>query len=189
MDTLIDKASQNIAHNLIKLRKSMGLTQQQLAKTSGMTRAAIALLESGSANPTLESMLKITQGLKISIEELLANPWIECQLIKAADIPRDKRSRSGIILKKLLPDKLPATEFDELTLEPNLSLTGAPHIDGAREYFTCIQGKILVGVLGQKFIIQKGDVLSFPGDKPHSYKNIGSTLAKGISVVLFQSLQ
>jgi transcriptional regulator with XRE-family HTH domain len=179
------KAGQNLAKNLIFLRQKKGISQALLAELSGTTRASIALLESGSANPTLEILLKVSQGLKISIDELIASPRAECKLIKAKDVPVDRRSRNGITLRKLLPDKIPSTEIDELHLEPDSTMTGSPHIDGTREYFTCISGQISVGVLGEVHHLEKGDILSFPGDKSHSYKNSGRTKAIGISVVFF----
>ena len=54
----INKASQNISKNLVALRMKAGLTQQHLALISGVKRATIALLESGTANPTLDVLLK-----------------------------------------------------------------------------------------------------------------------------------
>lgn len=183
----LNKAAKNISHNLIDLRKKRGLSQTQIANLSGITRASVALLESGSANPTLDILLKIAQGLHIPIEELISSPRSECKLIKAADVPVDGRSRHGVTLRKLLPEKLPSTEMDELILEPEAILRGVPHIEGTREFFTCIKGEVLIGVLGESYQLQKGDVFSFPGDKPHSYKNIGKSIAHGISVVLFVS--
>jgi len=188
MVTGLDKACGNIAKNLIALRKKRGFSQTQLANLAGTTRASITLLESGKSNPTLEILLKISQGLKISIEELISSPRAECKLIKASDVPLDRRSKNGVALRKLLPEKLPATEIDELILEPETLLTGTPHIEGTREYFTCIKGEFLIGVLGETYHLEKGDVLTFPGDKPHSYKNVGRTMAQGISVVLFTSI-
>ena len=132
--------------------------------------------------------MKISQGLKISIEELISSQRAECKLVKAADVPLDRRSKKGVSPRKLLPEKLPATEIDELSLEPDSVLTGVPHIEGTREYFTCIKGEFLIGVLGETYHLEKGDVLTFPGDKPHSYKNVGKGIAQGISVVLFTSL-
>jgi quercetin dioxygenase-like cupin family protein len=66
-------------------------------------------------------------------------------------------------------------------------MTGSPHVEGTREYFTCISGQVLIGVLGEIHHLEKGDVLTFPGDKPHSYKNAGRTKAIGVSVVLFST--
>lgn len=62
-------------------------------------------------------------------------------------------------------------------------MTGTPHITGTKEYFTCIEGEVSIYVLGQAFHLKKGDVLSFPGDKSHSYKNRGVTKSRGISIV------
>lgn len=187
MAILRDKAGQNLAKNLIALRERKGISQSTLAKLSGTTRASIALLESGSSNPTLEILLKISQGLKISIDELISSPRAECKHIKAADVPVDRRSKNGVTLRKLLPDKIPSTEMDELHLEPGATMTGSPHIEGTREYFTCISGQVSIGVLGEIHHLEKGDVLTFPGDKPHSYKNSGKTNAVGVSVVLFST--
>lgn len=64
-------------------------------------------------------------------------------------------------------------------------MTGSPHVEGTREYFTCIGGQVTIGVLGELHHLEKGDVLSFPGDKPHSYKNSGRGTAIGVSVVFF----
>jgi transcriptional regulator with XRE-family HTH domain len=182
-----DKAGQNIAKNLVSIRKRKGLSQKVLAELSGTTRASIALLESGSANPTLDILLKISQGLMISIDELISAPRAECKHIKAADVPIDRRSKNGVTLRKLLPEKIPSTEMDELHLEPGATMTGSPHVEGTREYFTCISGQVLIGVLGEIHHLEKGDVLTFPGDKPHSYKNAGRTKAIGVSVVLFST--
>lgn len=91
MAILRDKAGKNIAKNLASLRERKGLSQAALAKASGTTRASIALLESGSGNPTLEVLLKISQGLMISIDELISSPRAECKHIKAVDVPIDRR--------------------------------------------------------------------------------------------------
>lgn len=187
MAILKDKAGQNIAKNLITLREKKGLSQVALAKISRTTRASIALLESGSGNPTLDILLKISQGIRISIDELISSPRAECKHIRGSDVPLDRKSRNGIILRKLLPEKIPSTEMDELHLEPGATMTGSPHVEGTREYFTCISGQITIGVLGEIYHLEKGDVLTFPGDKPHSYKNTGRTNSIGISVVFFSA--
>ncbi len=185
MAILRDKPGQNIAKNIIGLRQRKGLSQNSLAKVSGTTRASIALLESGSGNPTLEILLKLSQALSISIDELISSPKAECKLIRSKDVPVDRKSKNGVVLRKLLPDKIPSTEMDELQLESGATMTGSPHVEGTKEYFTCISGQISIGVLGEIFHLEKGDVLAFPGDKPHSYRNSGKGSAVGVSVVFF----
>ena len=177
----MDKAIKNIAQNIKELRKKRNLTQATLAKKAGVTRSSITLIESGSSNPTLEILIKISQTLRVSIDELVSSPYVECRHIKAMDIPYI--SKKGVLVKKLLPDKIYGTEIDELCLNPGAIMTGTPHITGTKEYFICVEGQVTIYVLGQAFHLKKGDVLSFPGDKAHSYKNGGKTKSKGISVV------
>lgn len=157
----------------------------QLARLTGLTRASIALFESGSSNPGLDSLLKLSQGLQVSIDELISAPHAECLHIKAQDVPLSKKNKPGVTVRKLLPDKHPSSEIEELSLEPGATLTGTPHIEGTREYFTCYKGEVHIVVMGKTYQVQKGDVLSFPGEKPHAYRNLGSTSARGISIVFF----
>lgn len=183
---MMNQSSRYLAENIINFRNKLGLTQQRLADLSGATRASIALLESGSSNPTLEVLLKISGALQVSINELLSAPYADCTLIKNADVPVHKKSRKGGIIRKILPDKTGSAEIDELTLEAGSMMPGTPHVEGTKEYFTCISGQFTIAVMKEIFVLEEGDVLAFPGDKPHSYKNSGKGSARGFSVVLFK---
>lgn len=183
MAILLDTYSTHLGANVAALRQKQGLTQAALAKKAGTTRASITLIESGSANPTLEQLLKVATALSVSIEELISRPKAECQHIRAKDIPVANRSEHGITLRQLLPDAIHATGLDELVMEPGSVMVGSPHLTGTKEYFTCLKGQISVRVLGQAYDLKPGDVLAFPGDSNHSYKNTGKTVAQGISAI------
>ena len=187
MDNLFAQAAQSIATNLVALRNRRGLSQQQLAQLSGLKRATIALFETGTSNPGLESLLKLSQCLQISIDELISAPRSECLLIRAEDVPVDRRSKDGVVLRRLLPEKLPSTDMDELTLAPGTMLRGSPHTEGTREYFTCIRGEFKITVQKDVFIVKAGDVLTFPGHKAHVYQNLSKVTAMGVSVVFFSA--
>lgn len=55
---------------LINARNKKGLTQKELAQKIGTKQSAIARLESGSINPSLEFLQKIAQvmGYKLTIQ-------------------------------------------------------------------------------------------------------------------------
>ena len=48
---------------IIEARKSMKMTQEELAKRAGTRKSNISRLESGSYNPSLDFLLKIAKGL------------------------------------------------------------------------------------------------------------------------------
>ena len=51
-------------------RKYRGLTQAELARATSTTQAAIALIESGKRNPTIETARKFADALKCDIDDL-----------------------------------------------------------------------------------------------------------------------
>lgn len=185
MVTPLNEISRNLAENVTTLRKKRGLTQSRLAELSGATRASIALVESGSANPTMEILIKLSRALQVSLDELFSTPEADCVLTKADDVKVEGK-RKGVAIRKILPEKAGPAQIDEMAFEGGAGMAGTPHVEGTREFFTCLSGEFVISVLGRTYHVHPGDVLSFPGDKPHSYKNPGRSKATGFSVVLLQ---
>lgn len=52
-------------------RKKLGLSQADLARESGVDRAFISNLESGSRNPSFGTMQSIADGLRIKLSRML----------------------------------------------------------------------------------------------------------------------
>ena len=52
-----------VARQIIKFRLSKKMTQAELADKAGLKQAYVARLESGTANPTLESITKVATVL------------------------------------------------------------------------------------------------------------------------------
>lgn len=57
--------------NVKKIRESKGLTQAQLAHKINKDRESISRLERGKINPTYLYLIEISEGLEISISELV----------------------------------------------------------------------------------------------------------------------
>ncbi len=186
MDKLLEQTRQNLALNVIAIRKKQGLSQLQLAKKALIPRSTLTYIESGSGNPSLSNLMKITGALQISIGELISRPQLKVRHIKAVDIPTLDRTKVHTEVKKILPDPIPGMEIDLLTLKPNGRFKGTPHISQTKEYFYCLEGKINIYVDKSKYELTKGDLLAFPGDEPHAYENESLTKkAKGFSVVTY----
>ena len=70
----MDSLAGHLAANVRQLRDGRRMTQQQMARLSGLPRATWSNLESGSANPTLAVLHRVADALQVSLEELLAAP-------------------------------------------------------------------------------------------------------------------
>jgi transcriptional regulator with XRE-family HTH domain len=181
MNRQAEHLSGNLADNIRQLREARGLTQQQMAKLSGLPRPTWANLESGTANPTVGVLVKVADSLQISVEELLAPPRASGQFFSAASLPIKKRGT--VLVRKLLPEPIAGMTIDRLELPPGGQMTGVPHTPGTREYLTCESGSIELSESGQVWTLEAGDVVVFRGDQKHAYRNPGRTKAIAYSVV------
>lgn len=188
MDQKFETYAQNLAHNLIELRQRRNLTQSALAKLVDLPRSTIANLESGTGNPSLTNLARLSTALHTPIDQLLAPQRTVCTLIPASEIPIQERSQGQVKVYKLLPDNLPNMEIDRMEIQPGHHMKGIPHTPGTKEYFHCIQGEITLRISGEDYVARKGDVLAFPGQIAHTYLNNGKSLAIGFSVVVIAPL-
>jgi DNA-binding XRE family transcriptional regulator len=63
--------SQIIGSTIKTKRESLGITQNELADLTGIKRPNIARLEKGATYPNLSTLIKVSQGLNISLLNLL----------------------------------------------------------------------------------------------------------------------
>ena len=64
----------NILNNLGELRKSEGLTQQELSESAEVSRKSINAIENGIYVPSTVLALKIAKTLNCSVEDLFKLP-------------------------------------------------------------------------------------------------------------------
>ena len=172
-----------LANNVIEIRRRRQWSQAQLSDRSGIPRSTIANIETGAGNPSLRNLVRLATALGIGIDELLARPRSDCQLIRAPDVPVRRRGQGRVLIHKLLPERVRGMEIDRMEFSAGASMGGTPHIAGTKEYLCCIDGQMQVRVAGRLFELASGDVLAFPGDQRHSYRNPAGRPASAVSVV------
>ena len=63
-----------VGSNVKRIRHAKGLTQEELAETSGFSQQYISGLEQGQRNPTIVSLYELAMALGVSHIELLRPP-------------------------------------------------------------------------------------------------------------------
>jgi transcriptional regulator with XRE-family HTH domain len=176
--------STHLARNLASLRQVRSLTQEALAKSAGVPRSTIANLESGDGNPSLAVLVKVADALSTSIDELLASPRAKVRRWEGKDVASRRRGR-GVTTRALVPEPVPEELMELMEFAPDAVMAGTPHLPGTREFFSCLQGHVTIFVAGERYELAAGDVLGFPGNVPHSYRNVDRGVgALGVSVVV-----
>ena len=71
------KNHKKLLNNLEELRKSAGLTQQELSESAEVSRKSINAIENGIYVPSTVLSLKIAKTLNCSVEDLFQLPSIK----------------------------------------------------------------------------------------------------------------
>ena len=187
-DRQAEAAPEHLARNLIGLRQARGLTQQALARSAGVPRSTVATLESGAGNPSLQVLVKVATALAVPIDELLASPRAKVRHYRESELAERQRSGRGVTMRPLVPEPTPAELLALMSFAPHATFGGSPHLPGTREFFTCLEGRIVMVVAGERHELSPGEVLAFPGNVAHSYQNPDPTPARGVSVVVLARL-
>jgi transcriptional regulator with XRE-family HTH domain len=184
----MDPINRQVAGRLKKLRQKAGLSLEQLAKASGVSRAMLSQIETLKANPTIAVLWRIAGGLGVSFAELLGEgrygPQVE--LSRAADA-RYLYSEDGAFRSRPLLAHVPGhrVELYELRLEPGGVDTADPHPAGSFEQLLVTQGEMRISVPGESYELGPGDALLFPADRPHSYACTSTNPFVGLSLILY----
>ena len=83
MDTDLGR---QLGENLKQLRRERGLTLGQLAALAGLSKAMLSDMEKGGANPTVNTIWKLANGLKVPYTRLLEGEAPAATLVRGADL-------------------------------------------------------------------------------------------------------
>jgi transcriptional regulator with XRE-family HTH domain len=159
-----------------ELRRGRGLTLEELAERSGVSRAMISKVERGEKNPTLVVAAKVAEGLGITLAELLGTE----ERRKIIVVPRERRMvmrdpETGFERQLLSPSLgRRAVEFIR-NIVPRESTSGEflPHRRGVEEYVVVEKGRLRAIIGREEYLLEEGDALYFEADVSHRFDNAG----------------
>jgi transcriptional regulator with XRE-family HTH domain len=185
------KAAPEIAPVIQRRRAALGLTLEQLAQRSGVSKSMLSQIERGQANPTFAVLWSLTRALKLEFADLLhgaAGPKDEdaIEVVAAGATPEIRSADGRCRLRILGPPRLAgATEWYEVAMAPGGALDSAPHAGGAFEHFTALEGAFEIASGEAKRRLEAGETARYAADVAHRIANAGPGEARGLLVVLY----
>jgi transcriptional regulator with XRE-family HTH domain len=173
-------------------RKLKGLTLEQLAALSGVSKSMLSQVERGQANPTFAVLWSLTRALRIGFSELLAEATLAredeaIELVSTAATPEMRGAEGQWRLRILSPPHFAGnTEWYELEIAPGGVLESSPHASGAVEHLTALTPGLAVKSGRSLQSLKLGETVRYPADVPHEIGNTTSRTAKGLLVVLYR---
>jgi transcriptional regulator with XRE-family HTH domain len=182
----LDSINDVVAENLKRLREERKLSLDAVSKLSGVSKSMLGQIERGDVNPTISTVWKITNGLKVSFTELMSRPETDYEVIDSKQI------------RPLLEDdgkyrNYPMFSFDGerrfemlyIELDAGSQLEAEPHPAGTQEFITAFSGRLSVSVDHEVLSIGSGSSLRFKADRPHRYQNAGNEVCRVCMVIYY----
>ena len=180
-------AADRLGARIRELRAGGGLTLEELAERSEVSRAMLSKVERGETNPTLVIAAKIASALEVSLTSLLG---VEEERRSVVVVPRGARRsftdpETGFERQLLSPPFEGRTvEFVRHVIPRGASSGNLPaYPRGVEKYLVVEQGAVEVTVDGEPFRLAEGDALYFEADVPHRFSNVGRSTCSYYLVV------
>jgi transcriptional regulator with XRE-family HTH domain len=160
-----------IAASLRRERRRSGLSLTEVARRAGIAKSTLSQLESGTGNPSLETLWAICVALDAPFSRLLDPPRPRIQVIRADEGPTVSAAEADY-QATLLAACPPGARRDvyRILAEPGHARASEPHMPGVVEHVVVGAGRALVGVAGEPVELGPGDYVSYPGDVPHVFE-------------------
>jgi transcriptional regulator with XRE-family HTH domain len=176
-----------VAESLKRLRKSRQMSLDQLAASSGVSRAALSQIEGARTNPTLAVLWKIAVGLQVPFQSLLGTEeGTPTRVLRAGDAQL-LRSADGRMESRLLSPAGAPQNVDvyELRFAPKGVLKSEAHGSGTTETLIVLTGALRISVGEEAHDLVPGDSIFFHADVPHTYESRSTHETRCLDIVAY----
>jgi transcriptional regulator with XRE-family HTH domain len=168
-----------IAERVRELRSKRGLSLDALAKTSGVSRSMISLIERGESSPTAVVLEKLAGGLGVVLASLFDAPATADRapsgpLARRADQHEWKDPASGYVRRNVSPaGAAHPMQIVEVRFPAGarVAFENAGRDVRAYQQVWVLDGAIDVTVGTERHRLQKGDCLAMQLDRPTMFHN------------------
>ncbi|MBP2703262.1 helix-turn-helix transcriptional regulator [Microbispora sp. RL4-1S] len=173
-----------IAANVRGQRAHRGMTLDELAARSSVSRGMLVQIEQGRTNPSVNTLTRIADALGVTVARLVEvadTPVV--RVVDAAEVVTFAHPGSGSARLLVGTDAPAILELWDWRLGPGEHHDGDAHPAGTREMLTVLDGELTLTVYGHSHTIGVGGAVVFSADRPHRYANDGAAPLRFVMVV------
>ncbi|MBF6455961.1 helix-turn-helix domain-containing protein [Nocardia cyriacigeorgica] len=160
-----------IAASLRRERTRAGLSLTEVANRAGIAKSTLSQLESGTGNPSLETLWALCVALDMPFSRLLDPPRPSVRVIRAGEGPVVAAAESEYRATLLWAGPADTrSDLYRITAEPGEPRRSEAHMRESVEHILLGAGRALVGPADAPAELRPGDYISYPGDVPHLFE-------------------
>lgn len=184
----MEDISQVIAKNLKEIREQRRLSLDRVAELTGVSKSMLGQIERGESNPTIQTVWKMANGLKVSLTALIDATAPETVVVKRSAVSPVEGGDGKLQIYPVFPfDPEKGFEVINMELAAGVFSPSEPHADGAQEYLMVLEGEMNVTVGDTLYPLAAGDAIRYRADQPHAYSRSDNTpsLTKACMVIAY----
>ena len=182
--------SRTIGRRVRASRTELGWTLDQLAARSGVSRRMLINVEQGVTNPSIATLLRLSDALGIGLPALVdtADDGAETVVVHRdgaiAPMWTSDAGGSAIMVAGTAPPDV--SELWDWRLGPGDEHRSEAHRAGTRELMHVLSGIVQLVVGEEEHRLKAGDSASFDGGVAHSYRNGSTSRAARFSLAVYE---
>lgn len=181
----------NVGTIIHQLRRAQGMSLDDVATYSGVSKSMLSKIERNKTNPTLGTVWRLAAAFGVGVEEIIGRGQRDNEIkrVRQFETPTLKSADGGCTVRILGPiDLAGSVEWYELLANPNSALVSEPHESSAVEHLTVLSGQLVVESGGRKSEADVGETVRYAADVRHAIRNPYSKAARALIVVTHRRL-
>lgn len=160
----------DIGSKLREMRKSVGLTQEELADRTELTKGFISQLENDYTSPSIQTLSDIVQCLGSSLKDFFNDENDDTVVFHEDDFFEKIDTELGNTIEWIIPNaQKNMMEPIRVTLEGGGSIyPDNPH--EGEEFGYVLSGSIIVHVNNKNYVVKKGESFYYEATSTHYIK-------------------
>jgi transcriptional regulator with XRE-family HTH domain len=182
--------SRTIGRRVRASRTELGWTLDQLAARSGVSRRMLINVEHGVTNPSIATLLRLSDALGIGLPALVdtgddgADPVVVHRDGDVAPMWTSAAGGSAVMVAGTAPPDV--SELWDWRLGPGDDYRSEAHRVGTRELLHVLSGAVVLVVADAEHRLKAGDSASFDGSVAHSYRNGSASKPARFSLAVYE---
>ena len=168
------------------LRLRRGLTVQQLAEATGLSKGFVSQVENGRTSPSLATLADLAKSLATSVAYLVVEEDLVPYVVRRGQRPNMSVNGNGSRVEVLSAQPRRNLELLQAELPVGVSTSDKRQFHHGEEIVLCVEGRVRLACGDHIVWLESGDSCHFDGRVPHSIDNGGDVPAR-VFIVLTPS--
>ncbi|WP_349357503.1 XRE family transcriptional regulator [Stappia sp.] len=174
---------EDLADRLTRLRKARGLTLEDLAASSGVSRASLSRIERAQISPTAATLGRLAAAFGLSVAELFAGVAVSEAALQTREAQAVWRDPETGFVRRVLSPSTPG--FRGSLIEGCLP-AGAeiaypvPPVADLEHHLVLLEGVLELSLADETYRLKPGDGVRFRLRGPSRYRATGARAARYI---------